>query len=322
LTFNKFESILFPAKLLLFGEHSILKGSQALAMLFANFSGRWQQLPPEGLKEKANKQLKLPAFFDYLKSLQNDGELLCQMAIPVFGKALEKGLYFDSNIPVGYGLGSSGALCAAIYEGFCENKKRVPKTLPKPKQASVLIQLKKELAQLESFFHGSSSGIDPLICYVRQPVLIGGVGQIEIVSVPESKPDGRGSIFLLDTGISRQTGPFVEHFLAKCREEFFGKRCQSELVPLTDDAIHAFLETRWELLFEMMHEIGLFQFRYLQKMIPPDFKNCWLEGLEGDLFKLKLCGAGGGGFLLGMTQDFEKTRKKLEQFSLTNVLRF
>jgi len=286
---------------------------------FANFSGQWQQLPTERFKEKANKQQKLPAFLDYLTSLQNDGKLLCQMAIPAFKRALEEGLYFDSNIPTGYGVGSSGALCAAIYEGFCENKKRLSEILSQHEKASILIQLKKEFAQMESFFHGSSSGIDPLICYVRQPVLIGDNGQIEIVSVPKTEQDGSGAFFLLDTGISRQTGPFVEHFLAKCREESFGRRCQSELVPITDDAIHAFLDARWELVFERMHEIGLFQYRYLQKMIPPGFKNCWLDG---DLFKLKLCGAGGGGFLLGMTRNFEKTRKKLEPFSLMNVLRF
>jgi len=35
-----------------------------------------------------------------------------------------KVLLFDSNIPQGYGLGSSGALVAAIYHQYRKNKKK------------------------------------------------------------------------------------------------------------------------------------------------------------------------------------------------------
>ena len=37
-------------------------------------------------------------------------------------------------------------------------------------------------------------------------------------------------------------------------------------------------------------------------MIPLSFQTLWQQGLDTALFSLKLCGAGGGGFILGCTQ--------------------
>jgi len=36
----------------------------------------------------------------------------------------------------------------------------------------------------------------------------------------------------------------------------------------------------------------------MREMIPPSLHQSWKEGLEGRDYKLKLCGAGGGGFFL------------------------
>ena len=72
------------------------------------------------------------------------------------------------------------------------------------------------------------------------------------------------------------------------------------------------------MLFERIHEIGYFQFKYFLEMIPADFRTIWLDALASDFFKLKLCGAGGGGFLLGMTFDFEKTIAKESQGTKSN----
>ena len=35
---------------------------------------------------------------------------------------LQNGMYFDSSIPQGYGVGSSGALVAAFYDRYAFNK--------------------------------------------------------------------------------------------------------------------------------------------------------------------------------------------------------
>ena len=73
------------------------------------------------------------------------------------------GLYFESSIPQSYGIGSSGALCAAIYARYT--------TELIPPSGSITQKDIKELRHIfsgiESFFHGKSSGIDPLSCYMR-----------------------------------------------------------------------------------------------------------------------------------------------------------
>jgi len=74
---------------------------------------------------------------------------------------LNEGLAFESNIPIGFGLGSSGALSAGVYDSFCLAK------------ANDNLELtKKHLAQIESYFHGSSSGTDPLVSFLQQGVYI------------------------------------------------------------------------------------------------------------------------------------------------------
>jgi len=100
----------YYSKLLLFGEHSIIKGSQALALPLFNFSGNWKYAT-ENIEEK---QMNLPTFATHLEKLKNVNELLCDLDVERFQGELNKGLFFQSNIPTGYGVGSSGALCAAI----------------------------------------------------------------------------------------------------------------------------------------------------------------------------------------------------------------
>ncbi len=46
---------------------------------------------------------------------------------------LKTGLYFDSSIPQGYGVGSSGALVAAIYDKYAKNKITVLENLTREK---------------------------------------------------------------------------------------------------------------------------------------------------------------------------------------------
>ncbi len=300
----------YTSKLLLFGEHSIIKGSQALAIPLLNFSGSWEYAS----KNIEEKQMNLPTFANYLEALQDAGELLCKLDLQRFKSELNKGLFFNSNIPTGYGVGSSGALCAALYDTFCNEKSE--------KVSSNFLLLKKIFAQLESFFHGSSSGTDPLICFLERVILLESTDKIEQINLDH--PTGmdqinQGQFFLLDTKMPRETGPFVNIFLEKCKDQYYFARIQSELNPLVDEAITHFLNHERKALFERIHEIGYFQFKYFLEMIPNDFRKIWLDGLADNLYKLKLCGAGGGGFLLGMTFDFNKCQEQLSNYNLIPI---
>ncbi len=280
--------IFYPSKLLLFGEHTVLRGSQALAMPLSNYAGRWQ------FSTDKTKQYDLPKLVEYLENLvKND-----KIAFDTEGSfsALERGLFFDSNIPNGYGAGSSGALVAALYDIFGLDKSLQTR------------DLKIILGKMEGFFHGESSGLDPLVCYLKKPILIRSDKTITTLeAVKNDLPR-----FLIDTKQARKTAPLVALFLEKiAHSPEFNALISSELVPLVDDAIAAFLQNETTFLFETTHKISFFQHRFMPEMIPMAFKNVWLEGLVGDVYKLKLCGAGGGGFILGFCKNIEETKKEL-----------
>ncbi len=300
----------YPAKILLFGEYTIINGAHALAIPISQYSGKWDFVR----NNQANIfRADLNKFVDYLYQLNEKGDGLHELAINKFKEQIVEGLYFKSTIPQGYGAGSSGAFCAGVYERFSSKKTAKPEKVD-------LSELRNNLALLESFFHGSSSGIDPLVSYLNQPVLIK-PGQNTIVQLPNSN-DSKGAIFLIDTGIERKTEPFVKVFLEKYKEALFVKICEKQLAGYNQKAIQFFLNAQWEDLFKMVHQISLLQLEYFSEMVPKDFIPVWKKGLNDDLYKLKLCGAGGGGFILGFTAKFEQTALAISDKKIIPILRF
>lgn len=289
----------YYAKLLLFGEYTIIRGSQALAMPLRLYSGRWQFAAGD-----TPLPYNLEEYVQYLKRLDNQGELLADMDLRRFEREVNKGLYFESDIPAGYGVGSSGALCAAAYSRFANNP------FSREDQGHY-VRLKQQLAQLEGYFHGSGSGADPLISYLGHAALLLPDGQARRVEAPEKKEGGPGTFFLLDTGISRKTGPLVETFLLKCEDEDFAEALKGELVPATESAIRHYLAGRREALFPEIRRISAFQHAFFPEMIPAPFRKLWAEGLDSGTYCLKLCGAGGGGFLLGYCEEVAAVEEKI-----------
>ncbi len=289
----------YNAKLLLFGEHTVLKGSDALAIPFPQFFGKWKQ--SNQLETVHLRQMGLSNILPYLKE-KSKQEPNFHPHIDAFEKDLREGLFFQSNIPLGYGAGSSGALCAAIYDSYFEKIEGSP------------LALKKIFATLESFFHGSSSGFDPLVCYLNKGIHIH-KGNMDIMDVPENPP----SLFLVDTGISRSTGPFVEIFLEKCKDEVYEQRCKDEINPLTEKSINSYLRGDDTSLFHLMHDISRYQYLYFNELIPPHLIPYWEKGLKSDFFKMKLCGAGGGGFMMGITKNLKKTKELFDKLEIIAI---
>jgi len=285
----------FPAKLLLFGEYTIIQGAKALAVPLPNYGGKWMIDPADQTKQQGLSKL-----LTYLQNGFNE-----KYNIVAFAKALEEGEYFDSNIPQGYGAGSSGAVTAAVYDRFALHKIG-------EKGASNLYALKQELAAIESCFHGASSGADPLVCYLKKGVLFADK-KLELIS---DKQATLNDFFLIDTGISRETTPFVNLYKQWCEEEIYPRRLEAELIPSVEDAIEAFLQKDANALLDIIHQIGYFQFKYFAEMIPLGFRKVWLDALASEHTKLKLCGAGGGGFILGYSSDMEESKRLLEDYKL------
>jgi mevalonate kinase len=153
----------------------------------------------------------LKDFVDYLRNIDKD---LVAFDFENLQQDVNGGMFFDSSIPQGYGVGSSGALVAAIYDKYAKDKITVLENLTREK----LLRLKTIFSEMESFFHGKSSGLDPLNSYLSLPILIKSKDNIEATGIPSQKTNGKGAVFLLDSGVVGETAPMVEYFHGKYEE--------------------------------------------------------------------------------------------------------
>ncbi len=282
---------MFPSKILLFGEYSVMFGSQALAFPYAPFHGQFVFTDKQtAITDESNQSIRRVLCF--LQSIEN--ELLASFDLKKLEKELDAGLYFASNIPQGYGLGSSGALVAALFDRY------------KTTEASFdYHQLKRIFAQLESFFHGSSSGFDPLVAYTQQAILQSD-DEIKQTNVPLGRFEAGSSFFLIDTKLARQTAPLVELFVTKSKNANFLNQLKQNYIPQVNAAIAYTLSADSQGLQQRMQDISRFQYSQMREFIPDTFHSIWNDGLENKQFALKLCGAGGGGFILGFSTQYEK----------------
>jgi mevalonate kinase len=298
----------FNSKILLFGEYSIIQDSMGLTLPYNEFNGKLtfnaKEINEQFVTESNDH---LEEFASYLQNLLETKKLNIDFDIDAFKKDIANGMYFQSTIPQGFGVGSSGALVAAVYGKYTKNKISIDSA---PNKGTIL-ELKAILAKMESHFHGSSSGVDPLICYLNLPLLINGKNGVEPVKV-EMNGIGKGAIFLIDTGISRSTEPLVKYYMERMEEPTFREFVDKQLKPFANNCIQAFLDGDKETLFAYMKLLSKFQFEHFKPMIPKLFNKMWKRGLDSGEYYLKLCGAGGGGYILGFTQNFEHTKKQLK----------
>ena len=103
---------LFYAKILLFGEYGIIKNAKALSIPYNYYKGALR-MDNNTSEAAVFSNAKLKAFAEHLTTLDN---VLVTFDHKRLISDLSKGMYFDSSIPQGYGVGSSGALVAAIYD--------------------------------------------------------------------------------------------------------------------------------------------------------------------------------------------------------------
>ena len=304
---------LFYAKILLFGEYGIIENSQGLTLPYSFYKGcfKFSTLESE-FEKKSNESLK--KYWEYLAELELPEQF--RLDLPALKKDIENGLFFDSNIPQGYGVGSSGALVAAIFDRYS-----VVQHKPEEIGKNELKELKKVFGELESFFHGKSSGIDPLICYMNLPILIENKENVGRVEIPEEN-EGKGAIFLIDSGIVGETGPMVQIFFEKLKNEGFRKTLKEEFIKYNNACIQSFLNKEMTPFFKNMKALSKWAYEHFRPMIPDSVFNAWKKGLDTNAYYLKLCGSGGGGYILGFTKDYEKAEKMLKGFHKEVIYRF
>ncbi|HEY9113291.1 MAG TPA: hypothetical protein VIN10_01240 [Bacteroidales bacterium] len=305
----------FNSKILLFGEYSILCGSMALSVPFEKFKGLlcFPEKEPLSANDKiSNEQIK--EFLEFIKILNQENQLQWEFDTWRLSKDVEAGLLFKSNIPIGYGLGSSGALVAALCNTYCES-------VPGSKEISSekLQEMKSFFSILESFFHGKSSGLDPLVSFLNQAVLVSGNNKIEAYLNDREDDERGGAVFLIDSGKSGKTQDLVNDFRKKCEIDSFKKNLENHLIPSVNSAILSFKASDKGKLFSEIEKISEFQLNNFSRMVPDSVTKIWQEGLNGKRYFLKLCGSGGGGMMLGFTTDFAEVKMQLSDFKPIRV---
>ncbi|WP_445453773.1 mevalonate kinase family protein [Flavobacterium sp. 25HG05S-40] len=308
---------LFYSKILLFGEYGIIKDSKGLSIPY-NFYNGALKVDENPSQEAIKSNQSLQRFVVYLEQLQKDQSDLVTFNIELLKADVERGMYFDSSIPQGYGVGSSGALVAAIYDKYANNKITVLENLTREK----LLQLKTIFSQMESFFHGKSSGLDPLNSYLSIPILINSKDNIEATGIPSQSATGKGAVFLLDSGIVGETAPMVNIFMENLKDQGFRKMLKTQFVKYTDACVENFLGGDMKSLFKNTKQLSKVVLNNFKPMIPEQFHGIWQRGIDTNDYYLKLCGSGGGGYILGFTEDLEKAKQSLKDYKLEVVYQF
>ncbi|RIA08645.1 mevalonate kinase [Flavobacteriaceae bacterium MAR_2010_72] len=305
---------LFYSKILLFGEYGIIKDSKGLSIPYNFYNGalKTSQNPSEAA---IKSNLNLKRFVAHLETINPE---LVSFDFEAIKQDIQEGMYFDSSIPQGYGVGSSGALVAAIYDKYAFNKITVLENLTREK----LLKLKAIFSEMEAFFHGKSSGLDPLNSYLSIPILINSKDNIEATGIPSQKLDGKGAVFLLDSGIIGETAPMVGIFMENMKQEGFRNMLKDQFIKHTDACVEDFLKGDIKSLFHNTKKLSKVVLNHFKPMIPQQFHELWKKGIETNDYYLKLCGSGGGGYILGFTEDIEKAKSTLKDYKLEVVYNF
>ncbi|NOY50092.1 MAG: mevalonate kinase [Chlorobi bacterium] len=295
----------FKSKILLFGEYTLIKGSMALSIPFGKYSG--QLLFDTESRNHQSNHYSVAYLLDYLHFLMESG-FEDYIDLDILKKDIEQGLIFETNIPISYGLGSSGVIVASVYDTYAFNK------------TDDLDELKHIFSKMESCYHGKSSGLDPLVSYLNKAILINEKGDLTTVVLPKENEDSNSGIFLIDTKTVGETQPLVSWFLKEFEKGSFMRKIQDILIPANNKCIKHYLWVNFNNVIKDVKAISRFTLENFSPMIPDPILGIWENGLSSDDYYLKLCGSGGGGMMLGFTSKLEESRQALRDFDFYELM--
>lgn len=288
-----------PSKLLLFGEYSILAGSPAITVPLWDFRAKLVLSENKSFFDHESNQ-QLTKFVHFLSQSEY---FIKHLNLPELTKCVNAGLYLESNIPRGYGLGSSASLCVAFYKAFGISKLEDP------------LALKEFYSRMESFFHGKSSGLDPLTIHTEKPLL---AGNNSIEFLPDTNLLPRDiHLYLFDSGKTRNAGLLIANFKEMMEDVEYKNFFEIQYLPLLKDVIEAFIHQKIE-FWNTLKELSEMQLRIFTRIIPEIVFPLWERSIQTENVCIKILGAGGGGFFL----LFSKVElHDLEGFKVKSVLK-
>lgn len=280
----------YTSKIMLAGEYGVLVGGAALTIPLKRYNVRVRKRGdiPDGKAGEAELSRKyLVSIYNYIRDLP-PGAFHAGPDMDLFSGNLEN-FWLEMNIPTGCGLGSSGAVSAAIYDLF----------FPEAENISLANQ-KEDLALIESYFHGKSYGMDALACHAGYALLFHEDGSVQKVEFQPEKIPGGYRFFLLDSGTRLETALLVKYFLGQMKNPLFAESIRNEYLVMNLKLIETLLGQREADPALIFRAISDYQFTNFRRMIPDIVLDLWIEGQVSNEYYLKLNGSGGG-FMLGIT---------------------
>jgi mevalonate kinase len=287
----------FNSKLLLFGEYGLMFGAMALSVPFDRFSG-YLDFDINCLHQESTAEIG--KFYNHLITENANQKLNFPFDLARLEKDLGKRLFFNSNIPQQYGVGSSGALVAALFSRYAEGVKHENELKPE--------LLKADFAILESFFHGKSSGLDPLTSSMNKALIIDSEKQIRTVDFDLKGLDL--AIALIDTKTTGATAPLVKHFTDLFNLPEFEQAFYKQFIPANNGCIESFMMNDKTTFFQHLEQLVRFEKYHFHQMVPANFHRV-ISFAHCEKVYIKLLGSGGGGYLLA----FAETQSAIDQWS-------
>jgi len=290
----------YYAKLMLAGEYGVITGSEALTMPLRLFSALLANREDSTDHEKMLRSVdSLRGMISYINSLPRNS-FYATPDTAALDEILKNGYFIKSSIPEGYGIGSSGAVTALIYDQFFTKSEDLS-----------LAMIRKDLSTIESCFHGKSSGVDAMTSYTGEILHFLPDGDIETVDKDPLQTVSDYRFFLVDSKAVFDTGPLVQHYLQMMNKTEFSKIIREDYFTLISKFIRTITGKSTgdpALIFRAISDL---QWNYFRKMIPEQMEDIWINGQVSNTYYLKLNGSGGG-YLLGITyRDSEEAVEEM-----------
>ena len=114
----------------------------------------------------------------------------------------------------------------------------------------------------------------------------------------------------------------IHIFFEKMKKEGFRKTLKEEFIKYNNACIENFVKGEYNPLFANLQKLSAWGYEHFRPMIPQKLVNAWKTGIDTDTYYLKLCGSGGGGYVLGFTQDYDKAKSYLKDFQTEVIYKF
>ena len=96
----------------------------------------------------------------------------------------------------------------------------------------------------------------------------------------------------------------------------FREKINEEYVPVINQTIDSLIANDFNSFTTLIARYSQFQLSHFERMIPDTMRKYFSYGIETENFYLKLCGSGGGGYLLAISPN----RLKAENYFKLNHL--